>query len=45
MGTLKKKKKKIELLERENRMIAARGFGVGRMERYWSKSTDFHLYN
>ena len=35
------KKNKVELMEPENRMVVARGWGMGKVNRYWSKGTNF----
>ena len=39
------KKKKIKLIETENRMVIARDWKVGEIERCWWKNTNSQLQN
>ena len=39
------KKKKAKLMDTESRVVAARGWEVGKMRRRQSKGPNFQLYN
>lgn len=42
-GLFKEKKKKVELIRTERRMVIARGWGFGEKGTCWSKGLNFQL--